>query len=175
MEFRDDTVTIKDSENRRSGFNQFHLGFRSVIFAEPSGLLPGMAVQTRFKLDAVSREYRNAAVAPIITISMLHRLGSKLSLIHNTGADYDGHTANPTFFATSNLLCPLGKKWGTFFEVYGNVKNDLGSVYVDSGGWYFVNNDLKIDFSTGWGNNFGNVDIFVNVGFSWRTALFGRS
>ena len=173
LEFRDDTKIIENLENRRSGISQFHVGFRSVIFSRPNGLLPGMAVQTRFRLDAVGRDYGIAEIAPIITTSMLHQLGSGFSLIHNIGASYDGHTIDPTFFGTSNLLCSLGEKWGTFFEVYGNVKNNPGSVYLDSGGWYFVNNDLKIDFSAGWGNNFGNVDIFVSVGFSWRTALFG--
>ncbi len=172
LEFRDDIKTIGNSENQHSGISQFHVGFRSVIFSRPDGLLPGMAVQTRFKLDAVSQKYRTETVAPIITMAMLHKLGSNLFLIHNIGANYDGNTGDPAFFATSNLSCSLGKKWGTFFEVYGNLKNDPGSVYVDSGGWYFVNNDFKIDFSAGWGNNFGNVDVFVSVGFSWRTALF---
>ena len=174
LKLRNDIEIMENSEKQLSGLSQFHIGFRSVIFAKPNGLLPGMAVQTRFKLDAVSSEYRNAAVTPIITISMLHKLSPKLSLIHNIGANYDGNDINPTFFATSNLLCPLSEKWGTFLEVYGNVKNDLGSAYIDSGGWYFVNNDLKVDFSAGWGNNFGNLDIFASVGFSWRTALFGN-
>jgi hypothetical protein len=169
---QEDTIKTTGSTQNRTGISVFQLGFRSRIIDHSDGLIPALAIQTRFKTDAVSNAYRSNDLAPVIIIAAAHSLCDQLSHTLNLGSAHDGNTASPTYFWRSNFSHPINDHWGTFLEAYGNVKNDIGTFYGDTGFEYFMNNDLKLDLSAGYGHNNGNKETFVSVGFSWRTGLF---
>lgn len=169
--YQDDSGHLID----QSGVSQFHLGFRYTLIDHPDGWLPGLGLQTRFKLDSVSSEYQSDAVAPIITLIMQHRLSDSVSLLHNIGVNYSGNGDRPLHFWTSNLSISLTESWGTFLEAYGNETLNGDQAYINTGLSYLLNKDLQLDAFTGWGNNNGVTEHLISLGVSWRAKLFRQS
>lgn len=166
--YQEDFFNNNGLKTNQKGLSGLHVGFRSAVIDKANGFVPTMAIQTHFKLNTVQSVYRAIDIAPVVTLSMTHNLCSSTSWTHNFGLDYDGNTSAPKYFGTSNIAHSINEKWGSFIELYGNFKNNYGSVYINSGGEYFVDNNLKIDFSAGWGNNHGTSEAFVSLGLSWR-------
>jgi hypothetical protein len=66
----------------------------------------------------------------------------------------------------------MGAKWGAFFELYLRTLQGESDLLSDAGFEYFVNNDLKVDLSAGYGRNQGTEEAFISAGVSWRTDVF---
>lgn len=165
-----DKIT-KPSEQEASGFSEFQLGFRYNLSEEPRGLIPGFGIQTRFKLTNVDSDYQSKQMAPVITFVTHHKLTDSMALGNNFGVSYDGSSTIPKYFFVTNLSFPLFGPWSSFIEVYGNSKDSIAAVYVDTGLAYAVNNDLQLDTYAGGGNNHGISEFFISLGLSWRTKF----
>jgi hypothetical protein len=157
-------VTASDSE----GLSELHLGFRYNLIDHPDGWIPGFGIQTRFRTTHTNSDYRTDHLAPILVFVTNHKLTDSVAWGHNFGVAYDGITSVPRYTFVSNISFPIVGKWGSFFEVYGDVKDDYGRLFADSGLSYLINNDLQLDSFLGWGNNRGISDVFISVGVSWR-------
>lgn len=151
-----------------SGLSEMHLGFRYNLIDHPDGLIPGFGIQTRFRTTHASSDYRTSHLAPIIVFVTNHKLSESLAWGHNIGVSYDGIGPISRYTFVSNLSFPVAGKWGSFFEVYGDIKDEYGRVFADTGISYLVHNDLQLDSYFGWGNNRGVSDLFISVGLSWR-------
>lgn len=161
-----------NSQMDQDGLSAFHLGFRSQIIDNPKGVIPTLAIQTRFKLHATSNNYREQNLAPIIIIATTHSLDDSFSLTHNFGYSGSGNNTSPTYFWTSNLTYSINEKISTFFELYGNITNDIGKTYWDTGFDYLISSDLKFDFSAGHAKNNSVEESFISLGLSWRASIF---
>lgn len=155
-----------------SGINNVQVGFRYNIIDKPEKWIPGLGIQTRFKLPLNSSDYSIDYPSPVILLATQHRLNPDVLWFHNVGISYDGVSSNPRYVFTSNLAVSLSEKWGAFVEVYGNVRSFDTNIYWDTGLAYLLNNDLQIDMYGGLGRNDGVTDGFVSVGVSWRTQTF---
>ena len=153
----------------KSGVSDFQLGFRFNLIGKPNGMIPGVGIQTRFKLTQVDSDYRSDHMAPIFTFVTNHSLSSEVAWVHNVGVSYDGVTTIPKYFLISNVSFPLSGNWGSFVEVFGNSQESVVAVYADTGLAYLYNKDLQFDFSLGGGENHGISESFVSLGLSWRT------
>ena len=158
-------------QSSQNGVSDLQIGFRYNIIDTPRGLVPGLGVQTRFRLTNVSENYRRQNVAPIFILAIQHQISETLSLTNNFGLSYNGLSAEPTHSFISNLSFPIIGNWGGFIEVYGNETNGLNSQYGDGGLSYLVHKDLQIDLSAGGGKNHGTTESFISVGVSWRTNV----
>ncbi|MGH1468771.1 MAG: transporter [Bdellovibrionales bacterium] len=156
------------------GLNTFNLGFRSLINNKQRGVLPQMAIQTRFKLKAVNENYRAKAVAPLITLSALHKMPGEYALLTNVGISFDGNGGDPHEFYVFNLSRTVNSKVSVFFEVFGNTEEQKSNLFIDTGFDYLLNNNMKLDFSGGWGNNESVQALFVSIGFSVRAKVFSK-
>lgn len=156
--------SISDTE----GLSQMHIGFRYNLIDHPDGLIPGFGIQTRFRTTHTSSDYRTKYLAPIIVFVTNHKLSDSVAWGHNLGVSNDGIGPIPKYTFVSNLSFPIAGNWGSFIEVYGDIKDEYGRVFVDTGFSYLVNNDLQLDTFFGGGNNRGVSEFFISVGLSWR-------
>ncbi len=168
INYQSDEFDQSGTKTSQDGISSTQIGFRNRVIKESDGLIPSMAIQTRFNLKTVDKEYRSQEVSPIITFIFAHSLSESFSLTHNIGVNYSGNSISPTYFATSNLAQALTENYGWFVEIYGNMTNDIGGIFINAGGDYYISKDLKLDLSLGWGNN-QSTDTFVSLGLSWRT------
>lgn len=166
-------LNIKGSNSSDSeGFNVFNVGFRSKIVAKQQGLIPKVALQTRFKLKAVDRDFRPKNTSPVFTISAFHGLSKKYSLLTNVGVSYDGNDGKNYEFWVLNLSKEVSPKTSIFVEMYGDTANSKSSVYFDTGFDYLISDDMKLDFSGGLSENHSVEEFFLSVGLSARFRLF---
>lgn len=168
LNYASQETKVANTSQQIDGLNEFHLGFRSHIVDADGGFIPNLAIQTRFRLRAVDSDFPKSNTAPIVVLSAVFPLSTRTSFTTNWGASYSGNSTIPTYFWTTNFAFSLTPQWGIFVEPYGSITDDKGEQRINAGGEYFVNDDTKIDFSTGWGNNNGVSDNFVSLGISWR-------
>jgi len=159
------------SEDTKSGISDLHIGFRSIIVKKSKGLVPLMAVQTRFKLKSVDSSFKNKDVAPIITLSAVHNLNHNFSLTTNLGFSGSGNDSQTNYFWTTNLTYSLNDDISLFIEPYGNIVGGEQKLLFNLGCDYLINNDTKLDFSLGKANNDSLKESFLSLGISWRTVL----
>lgn len=155
----------------RTGLSRFDLGFRLNFIPEPKGLVPALGFQTRFRLDAVSSEFRSGDITPEMILVTQHVLTEQISWIHNFGLNYGREDREHIYFWASNLSFSLSKKLGAFFEVYGNKANGRSNYFYNGGLYYLLNNDLQLDVLAGSDLNSGVQEQFVSAGVSWRSRV----
>jgi len=172
VNYQNDKIKLDNASADQSGISGLQLGFRSRILPEADGWRPALAIQSRFKLDSVSNEYRPDRLAPVVRVSAVHDLSGAYSLTHNLAVSYSGTDAVPSYLWTSSLGYSLTDKTSIFIEAYGSIKDNYGSNYMDAGFDCLLSNDLKLDFSAGWGHNRGITETFASLGVSWRAKIF---
>ncbi len=149
------------------GLNNLHFGFR-VHINDQNGWLPTTGFQLRLKIPNTSDDFPSENLAPVMVAVVNWSLRKKMTLATNWVLDYNGNDPIPTVRYVVNFGFPLYNKWRGFMESYGSVREGDFQNKVDGGFSYLVNNNVQLDISGGYGNNFGVLETFVNTGVSWR-------
>ncbi len=93
-------------------------------------------------------------------------LTDKLDLGLNLGTTIS-ENINANALYIINLSYSVNDKIGVFIESYGTISNNF-EMNFDTGISYLLNNDLQLDFFTGYGLNNKN-GLLLSLGVSWRT------
>ena len=160
-------TSIEAPELSKSGISAAQIGVRFNI-RDGKGSGPNIGIQSRLKLNTLSKDYEQKELANITVLALSQKIGKSLVLIANTGVSWSGNGDDAVALYALNFRIPISRKIAMFVENFGTIKEgDLTSRF-DTGLGYFVNNDLKFDARIGLGSNRGVEDYFGEVGFSWR-------
>lgn len=154
-----------------SGINGYSLRIRSNLF-EGKKAVPSVGFQANVAFPYLSADYKKKYVAPKLTLMTAQRLGKRVGLATNWGANWNGNTAVPTGFYILNLSVDITDKLSTFVEHYGFLTSGNWTGKADAGFAYLINNDLQLDVLGGYGPSIRNTsDWFASLGISWRTRF----
>jgi hypothetical protein len=107
--------------------------------------------------------------APNFRFVMQNTLSETAAIGYNLGAEWNGEDNNPFWIYTIAPGFNIGKKWYGYIELFGAVsKTELPQHAADAGIAYYFTDDLKIDFSGGFGITEAAIDNYVALGFSFR-------
>lgn len=172
LDYSQDTVETNNLTQDFDGISQWQLGFRYNLIPSGEGWLPVLGLQTRFRMRAVSSEYRRNELAPVFMLSAVKALDEQWTVTGNYGVSYDGFTPMPTYNWVLSVSKSWGSRWSTVAEFYGSESNTEVSTFYGAGLAYLVNNDLQLDTYLSTGENRGIETFYGTVGVSWRTLAF---
>jgi len=149
------------------------IGSKIFLFDEKK-LIPRTSFIFHIGIPAFSsKAVRPSMVAPNFRFTMQHTLSPEVSLGYNLGAEWDGESSIPSYIYTFTVGKTFYKKWYGYIEAFGNMrKNELPLHSVDGGIAYLINNNVKVDISSGTGiaNNSSNWYIALGVSARFKTS-----
>lgn len=157
---------------KQSGLEPVEIGTK-IALIEEKGLRPQTSLIAHVGLPFLSSKiYRTLHLAPSFRFTMQNTVSDKIAIGYNLGAEWDGFSATPTWLYTIAPGFSLGEKWYTYLEAFGYIaRNQKPQHSIDAGVAYFINNNLKLDASTGLGLSKEAPDHYVSLGFSFRLPL----
>ena len=100
---------------------------------------------------------------------MQHTLSESIGLGYNIGAEWDGFSNIPYWIYTLSPGFNIGKNWYAYIEASGAFrKNEKPQHGIDGGFGYYINDNFKIDISSGFGLTENATDWYSAAGLSFR-------
>lgn len=117
-------------------------------------------------LPTGSKALTNDKLGTVNKLAISHEINEKLGLGYNVGYDYLGEGSEDFTYSIA-LGVGLGKKFGTYLEIYGEYAefSDWGTNF-DSGLTYLLKDNFQLDVSFGLGLN--HEMHYFSLGFSWN-------
>jgi hypothetical protein len=124
-----------------------------IFIAEENKLLPKTSLIFHFAIPKLaSKNFKANKLAPNFRFVMQNTLSKTIGLGYNVGAEWDGFTNSTTWIYTFAPGFNLSNKWYSYIEVFGFInKTESPQHSIDGGLAYSVNNNLKLDISSGFG------------------------
>ena len=92
-----------------------------------------------------------------------------MGLGYNLGADWDGFSNTTTWAYTISPGFNLGEKWYSYIEAFGFIAKDEPAQHnIDGGVAYYINDNTKVDISSGFGISKTAPDWYFAIGASIR-------
>lgn len=159
---------IPDSK-RTKGFEPIEIGFKASLWEE-KGLVPKTSVIAHLGMASMaSSAFRTDHLAPSFRFTMQNSITENIDIGYNLGAEWDGFSSTPAWIYTFAPGFNIGKKWYSYLEAFGSVrKNEKPQHSLDAGLAYYINNDLKIDISGGFGLSAEAPKNYIAIGGSFR-------
>jgi Putative MetA-pathway of phenol degradation len=141
-----------------------------VSFWEEKGLRPKTSLIFHVAVPkAASKKFHATKWAPNFRFTMQNSLSDNIGLGYNLGAEWDGESNTPYWIYTFAPGFNLGKKGYFYCEAFGAIrKNETPQHSLDAGFGYYVNDDFKLDISSGFGISKAATDNYVAIGCSFR-------
>jgi len=152
-----------------TGLLPIQIGGKIALWEE-KGLLPKTALLFHSALGKVAgKNFKIDKWAPDFRFSMQHTLSDNAALGYNIGAEWDGFSSTPYWVYTIAPGFNMGKNWYGYFELFGAVrKGEQPQHSFDAGLAYYVNDNFKVDISSGFGITEVAQDWYAAAGFSIR-------
>lgn len=116
-----------------------------------------------------SKKLRGDKLAPDFRFTMQNSITKNIALGYNLGAQWDGVNNETTWIYTIAPGINLGEKWYAYVEAFGFIsKQNAPEHSADAGIAYFINNNFKLDLSSGIGISEAAPDWYVAIGASVR-------
>jgi len=151
------------------GFEPVKIGFKVALFEEKK-LLPKTSLIFNLGLPSVaSKNFKADHLAPSFRFTMQNALSNNIALGYNLGAEWDGFSKIPIWLYTFAPGFDIGKKWYVYLEAFGFIRhNEKPQHSLDAGIAYYINNDVKIDLSGGFGISDSSPKNYIAIGGSFR-------
>jgi hypothetical protein len=156
-----------------SHFEPIEIGMK-VALLEEKGIRPKTSMIFHMIIPVESPTLN---LYPLVRFTFQNTLTKNIGLGYNVGLVWDGydrdpgHAAGPTFFYTLSPNINIGKRWYAYIELFGFTRNGFQEHDADAGIAYYINNDMKLDLSSGVGLGDSNLLVYYNLGFSFRLPL----
>jgi hypothetical protein len=157
------------------GFAPIELGTK-ILVAEENKILPATSFIAHFGLPGTgSGAFKPSEPIASVVLTMQHTISPATSLGYNLGLKWEGYSSSPLFAYTIAPGFEITKSFSAFVEAFGFVgKENYNDHCVDAGISYFVNKNMKLDFSGGAGLSKQSPRQFFSLGFSFRIPLSRR-
>ncbi len=99
---------------------------------------------------------------------MQNSITKTLALGYNIGAEWDGVNKSPAIIYTFAPGLSIGEKLYTYVEAFGAIVKNQPQHSLDGGVAYYLNNNLKVDISGGFGISPAAPDWYSSIGCSVR-------
>ena len=137
--------------------NEINSGLLPVVFGgkwslwEEKKLLPKTSLIFHLGIPwAASKKFIVSRWAPAFRFTMQNTISKKAAIGYNFGAEWDGITKTPNWIYTLAPGFNISKRWYGYIELFGAVRNaELPQHNLDAGIAYYINDNLKIDLSSG--------------------------
>ena len=152
-----------------TGLLPVQIGGKLAISKE-KGILPQTALLFHVAPPKLgSKKFHNEKWAPDFRISMQHTLSDDLGLGYNIGAEWDGYSDTPYWIYTIAPGLNIGENWYGYVELFGAFRKDETPQHsFDCGLAVYLNNNFRLDISTGFGLTEPALDWYGAIGFSFR-------
>ncbi|MEM7110167.1 MAG: transporter [Bacteroidota bacterium] len=169
--FNSSTTDFDDNISAElGGLSLLNLSVRyNIVSGE--GYKPSFGFQTDVALNVVDEDYNAEDLAPRIMLIHSQNISKTFGLTTNWSLNWNGNDNSTSGNYVINISFPLSDRLGSFIENYGTISNGNLTTRWDTGLGYFLNNDLMLDCSAGYGKNDGLSDWFIDAGISWRAKL----
>ena len=171
LEYLGEKIEIKNPNTLNSyrGLSPLYIGFKTKI-AEENGWMPEIAFLGAMILPfTADKAFKPSHPAADMRFSFAHTLSDRFSLGYNIGAEWDGESANPSYFYSISLGIKIIDKLGMFIESYGLLHKGSNNEHIaDMGFTYLILPNLQLDISGGIGLNDEAIDNFISAGLSIR-------
>ncbi len=152
-----------------SGLEPMEIGAKVALW-EGKKLLPKTSLLFHFAIPKLAaKKLRADRLAPNFRFSMQHSITNAFAIGYNLGAEWDGYSNKATWIYTFAPGINLGENWYAYVEAFGFIsKLSEPEHSIDGGIAYFINRDLKIDLSSGFGISKAAPDWYIAAGISIR-------
>ena len=167
--------------NTDRGAGDLEVGFKWKL-REEMGWRPQTAFLFGLSLPTGEEGFSSERFDPAFRFAFAHTLSDRLSMGYNLGvawetSDDEGDLDTNAFLQyTWTLGMGLTDRWGTFFELFGDVPLNAsgGTAHsADVGVTYLLRENLQLDAAVGAGLSSAADDWFITMGVSYRFP-FGR-
>lgn len=171
-EFESFRLSSLEDAKPSNGIPPVQLGAKIALFEE-KGILPLTSVIFHTGIPFLSSSnFKTSSISPNFRFTMQHTLCKTVSLGYNLGATWDGESKIPSWIYTIAPGKNFGKNWYGYVELFGEIGKSKSPQHgFDAGIAYYINDDLKLDFSAGKGLSKYAFDKYVAIGFSFRLPI----
>jgi hypothetical protein len=162
-------LIIPDGSEVNSGLVPLVAGGKWSLWEE-KGLFPKTSLLFHLAIPkAASKKFKSARWAPAFRFSMEHTLSEIISIGYNIGAEWDGESKTPFWIYTLAQGFNIGKRWYSYMEIFGTFRNtDLPQHNFDAGIGYYINDNVKLDLSSGFDITKNADQHYFAIGVSFR-------
>ena len=152
-----------------TGLDPVVVGFKAALWEEKK-LLPKTSLIFHLGIPVfASKVFRPDHFTPSFRFTMQNSISKNIAIGYNLGAEWDGYTSTPTWIYTLAPGFNLGEKWYAYVEAFGFIyRNETPEHNLDAGVAYYINNDVKVDISGGFGVSKAAPKNYVAIGGSFR-------
>ena len=163
------TMLIPQGTTNYTGLDPLQIGAKVSLW-EAKKWIPKTSLIFHFGIPkTASKNYDVRKIAPNFRFTMQNELSKNVAIGYNIGAEWDGETNTPTYIYTFAPGMNLSERWYAYIEAFGSLKkNEIAQHSLDGGIAYYVNNDFKLDISSGFGISSEAPDWYFAVGASFR-------
>jgi hypothetical protein len=157
------------SKQKETGLSPVEVGAKIALWEEKK-LLPKTSLIFHVGIPKLaSRNFRVNNLAPNFRFTMQNSVTNSIAIGYNLGAEWDGISSNTTWIYTFAPGFNIGEKWYSYIEAFGFIsKQNEPEHSLDAGIAYYVNNNFKLDLSSGFGISKAAPDWYIAVGASVR-------
>lgn len=169
--FQQDEIDAGIQDIKNSGLSHWSFGIKYDILEDhPTGPAIGVIYLIDFKW--LGDDYTPARTTQHVILVVSHNWTDRFNTTTNLGlnaddiSSYNNYTLNFGYSISNDLFC--------FVENYGEFGSPIPGHFDNrwNGGFgYYVNHDLQLDCSAGFGKNGEVSDWFADVGLTWRIWL----
>ena len=168
--------------NPDRGMGDLDVGLKWKLWEE-MGWRPQTALLLGISLPTGAKGFSSERVDPSFRFLFAHTLSDRLSMGYNLGvawetSDEDGERETSALLQyTWTLGMSLTDRWGSFFELFGDVPLDSsgGAAHsADVGLTYLLRENLQLDAAVGVGLSSEADDWFITAGVSYLFRRDGR-
>ena len=116
-----------------------------------------------------SKDLQANRLAPNFKFAMQNTITKKMALAYNLGAEWDGFNNEPGWIYTISPGFDIAEKWYAYIEAFGVIsKIESPQHNIDGGLAHYINSNIKVDISSGFGISKAAPAWYLAIGASWR-------
>ena len=144
-----------------------------VNLVHAKGIIPEISLIAHTGLNRVASEFGRGGsfFSPNFRFSFQNSISENFAIGYNLGAEWENTYDPPTWTYTFAPGVSLGEKWYAYIEAFGFFRKYYPEHSVDGGIAYYINDNMKVDASAGFGISKYAPKNYVAIGYSFRFKI----
>ena len=165
-----------NSKNKITKYNSETLGMK-LLLTEGKGIIPKTSIIAHYHIGDLKRDLTDLnrmphSIADFVFTSQ-NEITKNISVGYNYGVEFHTNGKHEGIFRVAPGM-NIGERFYSYVEIFGRFPlKKYNDTWIDGGLAYYINDNVKIDFSAGTSINLNN-NYYLAIGLSTRTKLIGR-